>query len=322
MSKKNTPDIKNSYNAPFAYERPACFSLREHIALRSDEELAALQKILGTEDIEGWLTCGENLRSVLLALPSADFELFIRAAGRAFMDDDGVLLAHHTCAMMFCLFSAFLSDGGIYIVVPSELKALWHDIDRLDFTAYKRRRDTLDFFAVAAAKLYGVIPMSELCEIFELRVGEKLSVSDAEKLLDGLSDGSAYVIEDGLLLHPAMPRARAQDYIQARAGIERYLPVRAKLEYLGQGDYYDVFHELEMLRLSAEQELGEQKAYAMADSLYMLLASELYGPFVRTDFFQSFGLPYDHELIESLKPKVRQWRLYGHTAEELRRPPE
>lgn len=311
----------SEFNAEFSVNAEPCFSLSEQMSLRSREDIEALCAVLGAEnreEAEKWLTQPENLKMILLAIPKDDFLLFCRAAKEPFIDDGGVMLPRHSGALMFCLMTAFKTDRGIFIVVPTEIKQLWRDLDRTDFSRYKLSRDTLDGFAVACAKLYGALPLEELCEIFGLRSDYgRITPQQAREMLDGLDDGQGYIIADGMILHPTARPELAQQYIRARSGIERYLPDREKLEQLGEGDYYEIFRELELYRLSVQDGLGESKAMAMVDSLYMLLAAELYGPFVRTEFFRRFGLKEDKQLVDSLKKKVRQWRLYGHTAEEL-----
>ncbi|MBP5167405.1 MAG: hypothetical protein ILP09_09135, partial [Oscillospiraceae bacterium] len=311
----------SALNAEFACPTEPCFALSEHIELRSREDIEALCGVIGVRDGQEaarWLLEPENLKMILLAIPKADFLLFRRAAGETFINDEGVVLPRHRSALMFCLMTAFKTRRGIFITVPTEIKRLWSDLDRLGFGEYKLKRDELDAFAAACAKLYGALTLDELCEIFALRSEYgSITKQQALSMLEGLDDGQGYVIEDGYVLHPTARPELAGDYISVRAGIERYLPDREKLERLGEGDYYDIFRELELYRLSVEDSMGESRAMAMVDSLYMLLASELYGPFVRRDFFEWFGLEEDRQLTEKLKRKVRQWRLYGHTAEEL-----
>ncbi len=317
----NTNSASSALNADFACPCEPCFALDEHIALRSREDIEALCGVIGTGDGRAaarWLLEPENLKMILLAIPKADFLLFRRAAGETFINDEGVVLPRHRSALMFCLMTAFKTERGIFIVVPEELRRLWRDLDRIGFGEYKLKRDELDAFAAACAKLYGALTLEELCEIFALRSEYgSITKQQALSMLEGLDDGQGYVIEDGYVLHPTARPELAKDYISVRAGIERYLPDREKLERLGESDYYDIFRELELYRLSLQENMGESRAIAAVDSLYMLLASELYGPFVRKDFFDWFGIKEDKQLTEKLKRKVRQWRLYGHTAEEL-----
>ena len=311
----------SAINAEFACAGEPCFTLGEHIALRSEEDIEALCGLIGAEDglaAARWLLEPDNLKMILLAIPKEDFLLFRRAAEKTFINDEGVILPRHRSALIFCLMTAFSTRRGVFIVVPEEIRRLWRDLDRLGFGEYKLRRDELDLFASACAKLYGALPLEELCEIFALRSGfGGISVSEAAAMLEGLDDGQFYTIEDGLVLHPAARSELARDYISVRAGTERYLPEREKLERLGEGDYYDIFRELELYRLRIQEQIGESRAMAMVDSLYLLLAGELYGPFVRKELFDRFGVEEDRQLTEKLKRKVRQWRLYGHTAEEL-----
>ena len=133
------------------------------------------------------------------------------------------------------------------------------------------------------------------------------------------------VVEEGLAFpqEDCLSPEEAQPYMAAREGLPRYLPVHEKLLRLGDGDYYDVFHELELWRLEAEdafreagEEDAEEKATAFADTLYAVLRMEL-GTEDHAPLFAEFGLAPDEERVAEIKKQVRLWCLGGNTPAEL-----
>jgi hypothetical protein len=311
-------DNYNEINKQYALEMEPVYGLQEHLALRSQEDLASLKSLTGTENVYGWLCDPENFKMVLTALPAADFDLFSRAANATFLQDDKVLLPRHTALSAFSLITAFISRGNLYMVVPSELKALWRDLSRLGYKEYKNKRDMLDTYAFACIKLYGVISLDEFIEIFNLLSGGKTNLKEAEDYFKELADGEYYRVSGGFIYHTLLPEEGAQDYIKARQGKPRYLPRHEKMLQFGEGSYYDVFHELEIYRLECEDIIGSEgeRGYDFIDTLYMMLSTELCDQ-SHDELFEGFGLTEDKERIRELKNNVRLWVNYGHTPKEL-----
>lgn len=310
-------DNYNEINNKYAIEMQPVYGLKEHLSLRAPEDLASLASLTGTEDVYSWLCDPENFKMVLTALPAADFDLFSRAASSTFLQDDNVLLPRHVSLSAFCLMTAFKTGDSLYIVVPSELKSLWRDLQRLGYADYKKKRDMYDAYSFACVKLYGVISLTELVEIFNQESGGKTDLKEAEDYLKELADGQYYRVSEGRLLHALLPEEAAEDYIKAREGLPRYLPRHEKMLQFGEGNYYDVFHELELYRLEVEDILGdEERAYDFIDTLYMMLSTELCDQ-THEELFEAFGLTEDLERIRGLKNNVRLWVNYGHTPNEL-----
>lgn len=298
------------------------FALAAILERRGEEARARLQKLTGTEDIVGWLTEAKNLTMLLMALPSADYALFTKAAETPFLKEAEVFLPMHSGLIGFCLLQPYIVEDELYLVVPTEIRTLWQDIKKTEFPRRKQLRDTVDAYAQAAVKLYGAITLADFDEMLRIRGGEKLN-REAEELLRDLADGTYYAVEDGLLLHHGLSAAEAQPYLSAQKGIPRYLPVHDKLLRLGDGDYYDVFHELELWRLEAEEQFrergdedAEEKATAFSDTLYAILRMELEEE-DHAAFFDQFGLPADEARVRAIKNKVRLWCLGGNTPDEL-----
>jgi hypothetical protein len=313
----------NDLNLKYAYETQPVYSLKEQLGLKSEDDLNSLKSLAGTEDVIKWLTSPENFKMLLTALPAADFDLFSRAAETTFLQDEQLFLPRHASLTAFSLMTPFAVKGTVYCVVPSELKNLWHDLKRLNFSDYKRKRDMIDAYAHACVKLYGALSLDEFVEIFNLESGGKTDKKEAEGYLYELADGEYYRQEEGLLLHALLPLENAQGYIEARQGIPRYLPQHEKMLQFGEGAYYDVFHELEIFRLetedrlrAADEEGAEQKAYILTDTLYMTLTCELADE-EHSELFGEFGLSEDTARIRELKNNVRLWADYGHTPNEL-----
>ncbi len=301
------------------------YGLREHLALKGEAELESLKRLAGSgiEDIYGWLTDPEVFKMLLMAVTPADFELFARAAETTFLQDDSVFLPRHSSLTAFSLMTPFAVGDLMYCVVPSEFKDMWRDLKRLGFAEHKRKRDMLDIYAAACVKLYGVVTVKEFVDIFNIESGGKTDAEEVEGYLRELADGRYYRLEDGMLLNALLPAESAQDYIQARKGMPLYLPRHEKMLQLGEGAYLDVFRELEIYRLEAEDILrsrgvedAEDKAYLFADTLYLTLSTEL-EDCEHGELFSEFELMEDAARIRELKNSVRLWANFGHTPNEL-----
>ncbi len=299
--------------------------MREHLALKGEAELASLKPLAGPgiEDICAWLTDPEVFRMLLMALPPEDFELFARAAETTFLQDEKVFLPRHSALAAFSLMTPFYVGESLYCVVPSELKDLWRDLKRLGFAEYKRKRDMLDIYAAACAKLYGVVTMKEFIDIFNLESGGKTDAEEAEAYLKELADGRYYRLEEDMLLNSLLPADEAQEYIEARRDMPLYLPRHEKMLQFGEGAYLDVFRELEIYRLEVEDifrargmEDAEDKAYLFADTLYLTLSTEL-EDCGHSELYSEFELAEEAARVRELKNSVRLWANFGHTPNEL-----
>ena len=309
-------------NRRLAREGEPVFSLAGILAQKTETERAELSRLAGTEDLAAWLQHPDHLTMLLDALPAADFALFSKAAEAPFLQEDQVFLPMHGGLIHFALMQPYLYGDKLYLVIPTELRALWSDIKRTGFPERKRRKDLIDSYAQACVKLYGVLPLDEFFSILKQRGGEN-HTQEVEELLSSLADGTYYVIEDQLLLYAGLDAKEAASYLSAREGLPPYLPVHEKLLRLGDGDYYDVFHELELWRLELEEgfrtagkESPDRMAMDFVDTLYAILRTELQDT-EHTALFAAFDIVPDEIRIRRIKDKTRLWCLYGNTPEEL-----
>ena len=315
-------DQMTERNRKLAREGEPVFSLAGILAQKTEEERGELVRLAGTEDLAAWLQEPDNFAMLLNALPAADFALFAKAAEGPFLQEDQVFLPMHGGLIHFALMQPYYYGNQLYLVVPTELRALWGDLKRTGFPERKRRKDLIDSYAQACVKLYGVIPLEEFFSVLQQRGGENRT-SEAEELLFALADGTYYSIEDELLLYSGLDAGEAAPYLAAREGFPPYLPSHEKLLRLGDGDYYDVFHELELWRLELEEEFRasgkdspEHLATDFADTLYAVLRTELKDT-DHTELFDAFGVTPDETRVRRIKDKTRLWCLRGNTPEEL-----
>ena len=315
-------DQMEERNRQLADRGEPVFALTAILERKDAEVKARLRQLAGSDDLAAWLTEPNNLKMLLMALPSADFALFQKAAEVPFLKEQEVFLPMHGGLIGFCLLQPYLVQEEIYLVVPTELRNLWQDIKKTDFPRRKQLRDTVDAYAQAAVKLYGAIRLSDFGEMLRRRAETKLT-QEAEGLLRELADGTYYAIEGETLLHRGLTLEEAAPYLEAQNTVPRYLPVHEKLLRLGDGDYYDVFHELELWRLEVEaqyRETGEEaaaeKATAFADTLYAVLRVDP-GEEKHDELFAAFGIEPDEARVREMRQKTRLWCLAGNTPEEL-----
>jgi len=309
-------------NRALADKGEPVFALAVILERRGKEARDRLRQITGAENLYRWLTDAKNLTMLLMALPPADYALFARAAEAPFIQEKEVFLPMHSGLIGFCLLQPYLVGEELYLVVPTEIRNLWGELKKTGLPRRKQLHDTLDAYAQAAVKLYGALALSDFDEMLRLRTEVRLN-TEAETVLRDLADDTYYRLEDGLLIHRGMTPADAVPYLAAREGLPRYLPVHDKLLRLGDGDYYDVFHELEIWRLEAEdsfrqagEEDPEEKATAFSDTLYAVLRMEL-GTEDHSALFEQFGLEPDEARVAEIKKQVRLWCLGGNTPAEL-----
>ena len=315
-------DQMTERNRRLAREGEPVFSLAGILAQKTEAERSELVRLAGTEDLASWLQDPEHFTMLLNALPAADFALFSKAAEAPFLQEDQVFLPMHGGLIHFALMQPYLYGGKLYLVIPTELRALWSDLKRTGFPERKRRRDLIDSYAQACVKLNGALSLEEFFSVLKRRGGEDRT-PEAEELLTALADGTYYSVQDGLLLYAGLDRGEAAPYLAAREGLPPYLPSHEKLLRLGEGNYYDVFHELELWRLELEEEFRasgkespEHMAMDFADTLYAVLRTEL-ADTEHAELFSAFGLDPDEVRVRRIKDKTRLWCLYGNTPEEL-----
>jgi len=298
------------------------FALAAILERRGKAARDRLKTLTGAQNLYAWLTDAGNLSMLLMALPPADFSLFTKAAEAPFIKEKDVFLPLHSGLIGFCLLQPYQVGEELYLVVPTEIRGIWRELKNTDLPRRKHLRDVVDAYAQAAVKLYGALSLADFGEMLRLRSDVKLT-KEAEEVLRDLGDGTYYSLDGDLLLHRGLSREEAAAYLEAREGLPRYLPVHDKLLRLGDGDYYDVFHELELWRLEAEEQFreagdeeAEEKATAFADTLYFVLSMELgtedHGP-----LFSQFDLAPDEERVAEIKKQVRLWCLGGNTPAEL-----
>ena len=317
-------DQMSERNRRLAREGEPVFSLAGILAQKTEEERAELVRLAGTEDLAAWLQDPENLAMLLNALPAADFALFAKAAEAPFLQEDQVFLPMHGGLIHFALMQPYLYGEKLYLVIPTELRALWSDLKRTGFPEQKRRKDLIDSYAQACVKLYGGLLLEEFFSVLKQRGGEGRS-RENEELLFSLADGTYYRIEGKLLLYAGLNAEQAAPYLAAREGLPPYLPSHEKLLRLGDGDYYDVFHELELWRLELEEEFRaagkecpDRMAMDFADTLYAILRTELEDT-EHGELFTAYDVPPDEPRVRRIKDKTRLWCLRGNTPEELLR---
>ena len=315
-------DQMTERNRRLAREGEPVFSLAGILAQKTEAERAELVRLAGTEDLAAWLQEPDHFTMLLDALPAADFALFSKAAEAPFLQEDEVFLPMHGGLIHFALMQPYLYGDKLYLVVPTELRAIWGDLKRTGFPERKRRKDLIDSYAQACVKLYGVLPLQEFFSVLKQRGGEERT-AEAEELLSLLADGTYFTIEDRLLLYAGLDPEEAAPYLAARDGLPPYLPSHEKLLRMGDGDYYDVFHELEVWRLELEEAFREtgkddpaRMAMDFADTLYAILRTEL-ADTEHEALFTAFGLVPDEGRVRRIKDKTRLWCLYGNTPEEL-----
>ena len=315
-------DRMDDLNRSMADKGEPVFALAAILERRGKEARDRLKQLTGSQNLYAWLTDAKNLSMVLMALPAADYALFTKAAEAPFIKEKEVFLPLHSGLIGFCLLQPYQVGEELYLVVPTEIRNLWRELKNTDLPRQKQLHDVLDAYAQAAVKLYGVISLEDFGEMLRMRSETRLN-AEAEAVLRGLGDGTYFTVEGDWLLHRGLTPEEAASYLEAREGLPRYLPPHEKLLRLGDGDYYDVFHELELWRLEAEEtyraegdEEAEEKATAFVDTLYAVLSMEL-GPEDHGPLFAQFGLRQDEARVEEIKKQVRLWCLGGNTPAEL-----
>ena len=315
-------DRMDELNRRMADKGEPVFALAAVLERRGKEARDRLKQLTGASNLYAWLTDAKNLSMVLMALPSADYALFTKAAEAPFIKEKDVFLPLHSGLIGFCLLQPYQVEEELYLVVPTEIRNLWRELKNTDLPRRKQLHDVLDAYAQAAVKLYGVLSLADFGEMLRMRSEVRLN-AEAEAMLRSLGDGTYFTVTEDQLLHRGLTPAEAAPYLEAREGLPRYLPPHEKLLRLGDGDYYDVFHELELWRLEAEEAYraegdgeAEEKATAFVDTLYTVLSMEL-GPEDHGPLFTQFGLKQDEARVEEIKKQVRLWCLGGNTPAEL-----
>lgn len=308
--------------ASFVIAGEPVYGLHELIALRPEAHLERLRTLAGQPELADWLCTPDTLSMLLTALPRLDFDLFLRAANVPFLRDDEANPAVHSGLIAFLIIQPFQTAGGLYWVIPRELRELWRGLERTGFTERKRMHDMVDAYARAAVALYGVLREEALLTLLRER-GLAADVAQTQETLRELADGRDYRMSGAHLLAPTLPAEAASAYLTADAWLVPYVPPHEQMLHRGENGYYDPVPELERWRLEAEEQYRTQgladaplRAAAFADSVYAALQTELCDG-SHEQLLRHFGLPLDERRVRRIKDRTRLWCLRGNTPADL-----
>ena len=177
-------DRMDELNRRMADKGEPVFALAAVLERRGKEARDRLKQLTGASNLYAWLTDAKNLSMVLMALPSADYALFTKAAEAPFIKEKDVFLPLHSGLIGFCLLlQPYQVEEELYLVVPTEIRNLWRELKNTDLPRRKQLHDVLDAYAQAAVKLYGVLSLADFGIVEEL-AGEMTDVKFAKVNVD------------------------------------------------------------------------------------------------------------------------------------------
>ena len=326
-------NIKIPYKSKPVNTIAGCLSCKTVVKLRALAKLLSVDKHSSMSKANLVDAVSEKLKdkdvfsSVLLEAPWEEYIQFCKTAQKDkvfFNINERVDFIHlHAIGLM----QAFREEGGLVILVPEELKALWlqcgEEIDRL-----KRREHKIAKYTQSAIRLYGMISIKDLMKLIDRFEPDEFNVSDLRRtILKQISMSRPYYLWNDFVVNPIFGDdldglMRLKDEI---LGIPRYRADKETLISYAEGDYLKGCDEAQSVELFLADITADQR---LASSLVLEL-SELCACGASID--SCFGLLYScniefetenhardfRDCLIKLWRVTRLWGFCGHTPNEM-----
>ncbi|MDO4561095.1 MAG: SEC-C metal-binding domain-containing protein [bacterium] len=247
--------------ARFAVEAPLCMAYEEVLQLRTIEQLRVLAKSarirpfrkLSKEELikaaSERMLSAKRLLAFILDLSDEEWRIFKGAASREKLDGKRRLVIDYEALYIFGFIQPISLDGGIWLVMPGEIKALFKKLkNELDLVSVKDMADSLRLYANAAASLYGVVTVEEFMDIYEsYNGGEDVHGFPRDLMVMMLRKISAphlwscWALHDGCIVNLSMQDnfEIMDDIMHTRHGKVRYAPPQEVFEAYADEGYVE-----------------------------------------------------------------------------------
>ena len=199
-------------NAIYAVTGAPAYTIREQLAQREDSwlreiamgrEIGVNPELVREELIDGIadkLASKELLRQYLLNFSRQELEFFREASDEREIRRDDLFPSRYGISLVNGLLSLYYHDGGYLCVVPEEIRAAFHDLERTSFPADWERCDLLRTYGRAVTEFYGVIKIADVIDIFNAQNDEPTNEVEFSKAVScGREELGELVVEEEYL---------------------------------------------------------------------------------------------------------------------------
>ena len=285
-----------------------------------DEWMAALQKkILNAEQIENFL----------LYLPEAEWELFQETVSTQHLCRNSLAVDSYPMLQMTGLIELFFYEEQFCLVVPNEIKQIYHDLLNTEFLNNKNFYQLLNCYAQAVTNLYGVIRQEDFVELFN---GHNPRQTNAEEVFSILEQfvpfESGYCLWGEYLVSDTLEENEfesAEYYIQRNMLIPRYMPHSEELLQYADWTYYPETQPMRKFKkyLSGQFKLDQDQVESMMEDLGFMARQDI--PLQAFfDLLAEYEIEAEYEQMQiivghitEIQNNSRHWANNGHTPKEL-----
>ena len=237
-----------------------------------------------------------------------------------------------------CYLACEESQSDIVVTVPTQISAVFLQLEQGDFTKRKARYDLLNSYAMAAVHLYGVISQDDFVDIFNRQNSQKTSIEELfPVLIRHIAVGAPYCFWEEYIVCDEFEENDFQDVkdlLRQCDAKPRYVPEKKELLRYSDWDYYEKTPQMDKLKLFLTEQ-GRQPRFKAEE-----IAAEIqYACAVEAGVGQIFEILGEYQvdlddksvssfvdIITSVQNNTRLWANKGHTPNELatlysRRPP-
>ena len=330
-------------------EQPVCAvmnrqpstKLKEALVLRRKKDLCKTAKVYGIRGLASKrkeelidcivqvLTDRERMAEYLLLLELPAWRFFQRAmkgkVGRSHMMEKEPCDALQESGLL----QVFRNGDAFCCVVPDEVREVCHALENDGFVKRKKRADLLHTYAVAAANLYGVIPLHDLLALFNSQNKVPAAMEELRSVVSAHSQGDCvYLLWEEYLVHSAFRENNFEDVPDLLAQIgekPRYVPERQELLRYQDPEYYEETLQTKALRqyLCERLDLDRDLAALLVAEFYNLLTVDA-KPQHLFQLFDEYRIQLAEEnfatlsdLIAAMSYHTRRWSHNGHTPKEI-----
>ena len=317
-------------------------SLAESLTLKSVPELRTLAKgyaIKGTtrmrkadlvQAVHSALTKPQRLEELLYVMAGPSWALFRQAAGT---EETVTTVPKDSDACRMLAELGYLHICGetdsLVCMVPSEIKEVFHSLERKGFLQRKANYDLLHRYAEAAVSLYGVISQTDFIDLFNSQNSPPTTQGEVFRaLIRHIAVDTGYCFWEDYLVDTGFEEndfADVPDLLDRIGEKPRYIPTREEFLRYSTWNYFEhttesqrleqyLIHTLGVAPLVSPQIISELHSACVVEGSVQELFAILTDHGVRFDERQLGELS---QLISAFSNATRLWSNNGHTPSEI-----
>ena len=267
------------------------------------------------------------LASILTEVDEAEFTLFTDAATKGDISFQSAEHKPFHALHLFGLAAAFLKADTITVIVPDEIKAVWAELAKTDFSEKKMRGEMIHRYAAAAVNLYGALSLEALIALirrFENTEPDLETVKTA--LLAHISRSEPYYLWNSYVVNIVFGDEVdiLEELLDTASDIPRYVPEKDAFLKYESPVYYEDTPGSKAVAVALGDIVGDvYLAGILTGDLRVMLAGGLDDDGCYR-MLESSGIRFSDrktektpaELLLGMRSETRLWETRGHTHDD------